>query len=70
MISLAVLAEPFADRLARDGQTLERRRLEVLQVNVGKLCNQTCTHGRMDLKDPEAPPRAGVGGSSTSGSNR
>jgi radical SAM/Cys-rich protein len=34
----------FADRLATDGLQLRRARPEVLQVNVGKLCNLTCMH--------------------------
>jgi radical SAM/Cys-rich protein len=34
----------FANRLAVDGLNLRHTRTEVLQVNVGKLCNLTCTH--------------------------
>jgi len=34
----------FSDRLAADGRTLRRTRTEVLQINVGKLCNLVCTH--------------------------
>jgi radical SAM/Cys-rich protein len=34
----------FSDRLAAAGLTLRHTRTEVLQVNVGKLCNLTCTH--------------------------
>jgi radical SAM/Cys-rich protein len=34
----------FADRLAAEGLRLRRARPEILQVNVGKLCNLTCTH--------------------------
>ena len=34
----------FSDRLAADGLSLRRARTEVLQVNVGKLCNITCVH--------------------------
>lgn len=34
----------FADRLAADGLPLRHTRTEVLQVNVGKLCNLTCMH--------------------------
>jgi radical SAM/Cys-rich protein len=34
----------FSDRLAANGLTLRHTRTEVLQVNVGKLCNLTCTH--------------------------
>jgi len=34
----------FSDRLAAAGLELRRARLEILQVNVGKLCNLTCMH--------------------------
>lgn len=34
----------FDRKLAESGLRLERAALEVLQVNVGRLCNQTCTH--------------------------
>src|SRR5438093_3206881 len=34
----------FSHRLATDGLRLHRSRTEILQVNVGKLCNLTCTH--------------------------
>src|SRR5437868_1736307 len=34
----------FADRLAAHGRTLRRTKTEVLQINVGKLCNLICVH--------------------------
>src|SRR5256885_9905168 len=34
----------FAERLAAGGLKLRRARTEILQVNVGKLCNLTCVH--------------------------
>jgi radical SAM/Cys-rich protein len=34
----------FSDRLAADGQILRRTKTEILQINVGKLCNLTCMH--------------------------
>src|SRR5204862_8322662 len=34
----------FSHRLATDGSRLRRSRTEILQVNVGKLCNLTCVH--------------------------
>src|SRR5881397_2802934 len=34
----------FSDRLAAAGLQLRRGRPEILQVNVGKLCNLTCVH--------------------------
>ena len=38
----------FAERLARDGQQLGRSTLDVLQINVGKICNQVCRHCHVD----------------------
>jgi radical SAM/Cys-rich protein len=35
---------PFAQTLAEWSTSLRRGRLEILQVNVGKLCNLTCVH--------------------------
>jgi len=34
----------FSDRLMVEGRELRRTRTEILQVNVGKLCNLTCVH--------------------------
>lgn len=34
----------FQDRLTEKGVTLKKRKIEILQVNVGKLCNLTCSH--------------------------
>jgi radical SAM/Cys-rich protein len=34
----------FSDRLAAEGLELRRARTEILQVNLGKLCNLTCVH--------------------------
>src|SRR3954447_15349686 len=34
----------FADRLQQHGLPLRHTRTEVLQINVGKLCNLTCVH--------------------------
>ena len=42
----------FAQTLAVHGQALQRRALTTLQINVGKLCNQTCRHCHV-----EAGPR-------------
>ena len=38
------LVNRFADRLAVVGLTLRHTETEVLQINVGKLCNLTCMH--------------------------
>ena len=42
------LIVPFAERVAQDGLTLTRASLDILQVNVGKLCNQACHHCHVD----------------------
>ena len=34
----------FAHKLAEQSMSLRRARPEILQVNVGKLCNLTCVH--------------------------
>jgi len=34
----------FDQRLAKDGLRLNRARTEILQINVGKICNLTCNH--------------------------
>jgi radical SAM/Cys-rich protein len=40
---------PFSDRLAEHGLLpLYRKQLTTLQINVGKVCNQTCTHCHVD----------------------
>jgi radical SAM/Cys-rich protein len=39
---------PFSAKLRPTGQTLRKRAIEVLQVNMGKYCNQACTHCHVD----------------------
>jgi radical SAM/Cys-rich protein len=40
---------PFSEKLAaQDALPLFRKRLATLQINVGKVCNQTCTHCHVD----------------------
>ena len=42
-------AIPFSDKLGQSGVSqLYRRKLTTLQINVGKVCNQTCTHCHVD----------------------
>lgn len=38
----------FADKLSRHGLRLQRARLQTLQINVGRKCNQACHHCHMD----------------------
>lgn len=38
----------FARALAEDGQALMPAKLEIFQINVGKLCNMTCRHCHVD----------------------
>lgn len=35
---------PFAARVRREGVHLKRAGIDTVQINVGKLCNQTCVH--------------------------
>ena len=43
-LPLATNDDPFAQRLAEDGQVLARARLTTLQLNLGKMCNLACNH--------------------------
>jgi radical SAM/Cys-rich protein len=36
--------QPFAQRLHLNGRGFERRKIDVLQINMGKYCNQACIH--------------------------
>jgi len=46
---LQLTLAPFDKTLAAHGhETLRALRIDTLQVNVGKLCNQTCTHCHVD----------------------
>ena len=38
----------FEDKLAEQGLALRRGRLQTLQINVGRKCNQTCRHCHVD----------------------
>ncbi len=38
------VVEPFARRIEREQRSLVRSSLTQLQINLGKLCNQACTH--------------------------
>ena len=42
--TIAPVIPSFASTLAKHGVTLERGETKVLQLNLGKLCNITCTH--------------------------
>lgn len=43
------LVTPFSDKLGERGVLpLFRKKLTTLQINVGKVCNQTCTHCHVD----------------------
>ena len=43
-LPLAPDHDPFAARLAADGQSLSRHGVTTLQINVGKMCNLACHH--------------------------
>ncbi|MBI2301251.1 MAG: arsenosugar biosynthesis radical SAM protein ArsS [Armatimonadetes bacterium] len=38
----------FAERVAEEARPLRRDRIDTLQINVGKLCNQACVHCHVD----------------------
>ena len=41
--------EPFADKIAQFGyNALKPTGIDILQINVGKMCNQTCNHCHVD----------------------
>lgn len=41
--------EPFADKIAQFGySSLKPSGIDILQINVGKMCNQTCSHCHVD----------------------
>jgi radical SAM/Cys-rich protein len=44
----AAVSVGFAEKLAAHGLSLRASRVETLQVNVGKLCNQACKHCHVD----------------------
>lgn len=49
MLAAAVHLPVFAESLARQGESpLAAQGIEVLQINVGKVCNQTCRHCHVD----------------------
>jgi len=43
-LPLAQRLDPFARQLEADGQSLRRRELTTLQLNLGKMCNLACHH--------------------------
>jgi radical SAM/Cys-rich protein len=43
-ISRKVGMQPFAQRIHLTGQRFDRRALDILQVNMGRYCNQSCIH--------------------------
>lgn len=42
------IGNDFAQRLQHERLTLRKSKIEIIQVNVGKLCNQTCVHCHVD----------------------
>src|SRR5215213_10196816 len=49
-------AVAFSEKLDRSGLELRASQVEILQVNVGKLCNQACKHCHVDA----GPKRAEI----------
>jgi len=63
-MEMKIVRDGFAQLLHRRGLALRRTRARVLQINVGKLCNQTCIHchvgagpGRREIMSPETADR-------------
>ncbi len=53
-----VVTANFDDKVAASGRTLNKQKLQVLQINLGKYCNQSCFHchveagpGRKEMMD-------------------
>lgn len=55
------LVQPFAARVARDATPLRRGLVQQLQINLGKLCNQTCTHCHVDAGPTKTRENMGAG---------
>ena len=47
---------PFSARVRQEGIHLRRRGIDIVQINVGKLCNQACVHCHVDA-GPKRPER-------------
>lgn len=41
---MTTLTDSFQSKLSECGKELRKRRIEILQVNTGRLCNMTCVH--------------------------
>ncbi len=41
-------AVSFQSRISQYGMELRKRKIDILQINVGKLCNMTCSHCHVD----------------------
>ncbi|HRQ66877.1 MAG TPA: arsenosugar biosynthesis radical SAM protein ArsS [Xanthomonadaceae bacterium] len=50
----------FQDSLAAHGVRIDRRPLEILQVNIGKLCNQACHHCHVEAGPKRTEMMAGA----------
>ena len=45
---MSALVQSFPERLRQEGLTLRRTRIDTVQINVGKRCNQACVHCHVD----------------------
>lgn len=56
---MSAAMQSFAERLRQEGVSLHRQSIEVVQINVGKRCNQACEHCHVDAgpKRPEMMDR-------------
>jgi radical SAM/Cys-rich protein len=48
MFPSTIQTNRFAEKLSAHGLTLRRAKLQTLQINVGRKCNQTCRHCHVD----------------------
>lgn len=45
---MSVTVQPFSERLRQESVPLQRQGIDVVQINVGKRCNQACVHCHVD----------------------
>jgi radical SAM/Cys-rich protein len=45
---MSATVQPFFERLQQEGLPLQRQDIDVVQINVGKRCNQACVHCHVD----------------------
>ena len=46
--STRAIIRPFSRTLSDNGLELRKRRVDILQINIGLMCNQTCLHCHLE----------------------